>query len=152
MILEYVLSEESKSNEAIAGYDLKTADYNDFTYGDMFTGDLILCDESTDFSQKFGWIPILDIGEELYRISNKIEVDNHCEYEFTANSNKIVFDKEGEDVLISTNYQNGVIRIGVEEYKLQAQKFLRGALADLLLLRPEAAVNPYVVSLKNEQN
>lgn len=147
MKIDYIVSEKSTADEAVSGYDMRTADYNDFTYSDIFFGEVTITDEST--GKVFNiWVPILDLAEEMYLISRRIGTKPHCVYDFTTSGQKILFDKEDDHILISNDYQDGVIRSSLVVFNQQVYMFLNDALNDLLHLRPETNESPYIAKLK----
>jgi len=147
MKIDYIVSEKSTADEVVVGYDMRTADYNDFTYSDIFFGEVTITDEST--KEVFNiWVPILDLAEEMYLISKRVGTELHCVYDFTTSGQKILFDKEDDRILISRDYQDGVIQSSLVVFNQQVYKFLNDALNDLLRLRPETKKSPYIAKLK----
>jgi len=147
MKIDYIVSEKSTADEVVVGYDMRTADYNDFTYSDIFFGEVTITDEST--KEVFNiWVLILDLAEEMYLISKRVGTELHCVYDFTTSGQKILFDKEDDRILISRDYQDGVIQSSLVVFNQQVYKFLNDALNDLLRLRPETKKSPYIAKLK----
>lgn len=146
--LNYEISEKSRELNGLHGYDLSNISLTDLHYSDLFTGNLIVKNETTDLSAGWGWIPILHAAQTINDISKNL-VDNYQdEYEFTENSDKLLFNCTEGAVRITATYAEGEIAVSYEEFKVAAGSFLSRSLAEFCSIRPEAASSPVLLEIE----
>jgi len=128
--LSYSLS--GSWNERAEAVDWKTADETTLRY-EAFLGDQILIVNGVDFSAKWGWVPLMDFAACLVRIVKGLEAgESELVFEFTESDAQLQFNRQGNNVLITSNYNNGKATVRLDELKkaanLHAERVLNEAM------------------------
>lgn len=144
MHLDYRLSEDWDENST----DLAAADETDLRYC-AATGDIILRQDQTDLSARWGWIPLIDFALALREIANALGVTEGSEtFEFTESDATLRFERRGQEVTISGSYAMGEIIVSFTAFREQATDFGRRLNGELLAKRPELRLNPVYQDFK----
>ena len=138
MHLDYRLSEDWDENST----DLAAADETDLRFY-AATGDIILRNDQTDLSARWGWIPLIDFALALRKIAEALAVKDGSEtFEFTESDATLQFDRRGQEMTIIGSYATGEINVSFAAFKEQTTDFARRLDAELLAKRPELRLNP----------
>ncbi|MBV8143189.1 MAG: hypothetical protein JO279_06430 [Verrucomicrobia bacterium] len=144
MQIDYRLSEDWDENSI----DLAAADETDLRYC-AATGDIILRNDQTDLSAKWGWIPLIDFALALREIGEVLAVTEGTEtFEFTESDATLQFNRRGEQMIIRGSYRAGEINAPFSAFEEQVRDFARRLDMELLAKRPELKSNPVYQDLK----
>jgi hypothetical protein len=140
--LSYSLS--SSWNERASGVDWARADETTLRYK-VFLGDQLFIVNGVDFSAKWGWVPLLDFAACLVKITEELE-NGHSEqvFEFTESDAQLQFNRQGDSVLITSNYSNGRATVQMSELKAAANSYAERVLSDAMSLHQGLRANPSV--------
>ena len=128
MHLDYRLSEDWDENSI----NLAAADETDLRYY-AATGDVILRNDRSDLSAKWGWIPLIDFALAWREIAEVLAV--------TESDATLRFERRGQEIIIRGSYASGEITVPFTEFGEQAQDFARRLDAELLAKCPELRRN-----------
>jgi hypothetical protein len=138
MHLDYRISEDWDENST----DLAAADETDLRYY-VATGDLILRNDQTDLSARWGWIPLVDFALALREIADALSVtEGSRTFEFTESDATLQFERRGQNITISGSYALGTIAVPFTAFRDQARDFGERLDEELLAKRPELKMNP----------
>jgi hypothetical protein len=144
MHFDYRLSEDWDENST----DLAAADETDLRYY-AATGDIILRQDQTNLSARWGWIPLIDFALAMREIAEALAVAEGSEtFEFTESEATLQFERRGEEVAISGSYAPGEIKIPFTTFDERARDFALRLDAELLAKRPELGQNPVYQGFK----
>ncbi len=138
MHLDYRLSEDWDENST----DLTAAEETDLRFY-VATGDIILRNDQTDLSARWGWIPLIDFALALRVITQALGVKDGCElFEFTESDATLQFERHGQEMTIRGSYATGEITVPFAAFTDQVEDFARRLDIELLAKRPEFKLNP----------
>jgi hypothetical protein len=144
MHFDYRLSEDWDENST----DLAAADETDLRYY-AATGDIILRQDQTNLSARWGWIPLIDFALAMREIAEALAVAEGSEtFEFIESEATLQFERRGEEVAISGSYAPGEIKIPFTTFDERARDFALRLDAELLAKRPELGQNPVYQGFK----
>ncbi len=144
MHLDYQLSEDWDENSA----DLAAADETDLRYY-LAIGDLILRNDQTDLSARWGWIPLIDFALAIREIAEALELTQGAQtFEFTESDATLDFERRGEEMIVSGSYATGEIIIPFAAFKEQAADFARRLDVEVRAKRPDLELNPVYQDFK----
>jgi hypothetical protein len=140
MHLNYQLSEDRETDwSSVTEEDLRyrgALGHLDFHVGDK------------DFSVDWGWIPLVDLAASFAEIVRKLEGGSPSEtFEFTESDAWVRFERQGEKVLISTSYGEGVAEIALHSASAAVKSFRERLRSELDRRHPQAAHNSAVRKL-----
>jgi hypothetical protein len=128
--------------------DLAAAEETDLRYY-AATGDIILRQDQTNLSARWGWIPLIDFALAMRKIAEALAVTEGSEtFEFTESEAKLQFDRRGQEITISGSYAPGKITIPFAAFIEKARDFGQRLDAELLAKRPELSQNPVYQAFK----
>jgi hypothetical protein len=137
MHLDYRLSEDWDENSI----NLAAADETELRYY-AATGDVILRNDQSDLSARWGWIPLIDFALAWREIAEVLAVTEGSEtFEFTESDATLRFERRGEEIIIRGSYASGEITVPFTEFGEQAQDFARRLDSELLAKCPELRRN-----------
>src|ERR1700675_1184757 len=132
MHLDYRLSEDWDENSA----DLAAAEETDLRFY-AATGDIILRNDQTDLSARWGWIPLIDFALALREITQALAVKDGGElFEFTESDATLQFERHGPEMMIRGSYADGEITVPFAAFTDQVKDFGRRLDIELLAKRP----------------
>ena len=144
MYLDYRLSEDWDENSS----DLAAADETELRYY-AATGDIIIRNDQTDLSARWGWIPLIDFALALRKIAATLTIEQGREtFEFTESDATLRFDRYGHGMTITGSYAAGEITVSFTVFVDQAKDFARRLDAELVAKRPELKLNPVYEAFK----
>jgi hypothetical protein len=144
MHFDYRLSEDWDENSV----DLAAAEETDLRYY-AATGDIILRQDQTNLSARWGWIPLIDFALAMREIAEALVVTEGSEtFEFTESEATLLFDRRGQEMTISGSYAPGKITIPFTAFMEKARDFGQRLDAELLAKRPELGRNPVYQAFK----
>jgi hypothetical protein len=144
MHLDYRLSEDWDENSA----DLAAADETDLRYY-LAIGDLILRNDQTDLSARWGWIPLIDFALAMREIAEALELTEGAQtFEFTESDATLDFERRGEEMIVSGSYATGEIIVPFAAFKEQAADFARRLDVEVRAKRPDLELNPVYQDFK----
>jgi hypothetical protein len=144
MHLDYRLSDDWDENST----DLLMADETGLRFY-AATGDIVLRNEETDLSARWGWIPLIDFALSLRKIAEALAVGDGSEtFEFTESEATLQFARRGQEMLIRGSYATGEITLPFAEFTARAMDFARRLDAELLAKSPELGRNPAYQDLR----
>jgi hypothetical protein len=144
MHFDYRLSEDWDENST----DLAAADETDLRYY-AANGDIILRKDQTNLSAGWGWIPLIDFALAMREISEALADGEGSEtFEFTESEAKLQFDRQGQEMTISSSYAPGEITVPFTAFVEKARDFGQRLNAELLAKRPELRQNPVYQAFK----
>ena len=144
MYLDYRLSEDWDENSS----DLATADETELRYY-AATGDIIIRNDQTDLSARWGWIPLIDFALSLRKIAATLTIAEGSEtFEFTESDATLRFDRHGHGMTITGSYAAGEITVSFTVFADQAKDFAQRLDAELVAKRPELKLNPVYEAFK----
>jgi hypothetical protein len=101
-----------------------------------------------DFSADWDWIPLVDLAASFREILRKLEGGSQSEtFEFTESDAWIRFERQGETVLVTTSYGEGVGENSLTALSEAANSFRERLHTELVRKHPEAANNAAVKKL-----
>jgi hypothetical protein len=107
-------------------------------------GDLIFHAGEHDFSALWGWIPLIDLAASFATILEKLERTTGAEtFEFTESDAWIRFERQGQEVTITTSYRPGAAKIPLSELKAKVREFQEKLKTELTAKYPEAKSNQH---------
>jgi hypothetical protein len=137
MDLDYRFSEDWDENSI----NLATADETDLRYY-AATGDVILRNDQSDLSARWGWIPLIDFALACRKIAEVLAVTEGSEtFEFTESDATLRFERRGQKIIIRGNYASGEITVPFTEFGEQVRDFARRLDVELLAKCPELRRN-----------
>ena len=137
MHLDYRLSEDWDENSI----NLAAADETELRYY-AATGDVILRNDQSDLSARWGWIPLIDFALAWREIAEALAVMEGSEtFEFTESDATLRFERRGEEIIIRGSYASGEITVPFAEFGERAQDFARRLDSELLAKCPELRRN-----------
>ena len=137
MHLDYRLSEDWDENSI----NLAAADETELRYY-AATGDVILRNDQSDLSARWGWIPLIDFALAWREIAEALAVMEGSEtFEFTESDATLRFERRGEEIIIRGSYASGEITVPFAEFGERAQDFARRLDSELLAKCPELKRN-----------
>ncbi len=144
MHLDYRLSEDWDENSA----DLAAADETDLRYYAAI-GDVILRNDQTDLSARWGWIPLIDFALAMREITKALESTEGTQtFEFTESDATLDFERRGEEMIVSGSYATGEIVVPFAAFKEQAADFARRLDEEVRAKRPDLELNPVYQDFK----
>lgn len=144
MHLDYRLSEDWDENSA----DLAAADETDLRYYAAI-GDVILRNDQTDLSARWGWIPLIDFALAMREIAKALESTEGTQtFEFTESDATLDFERRGEEMIVSGSYATGEIVVPFAAFKEQAADFARRLDEEVRAKRPDLELNPVYQDFK----
>jgi hypothetical protein len=144
MHLDYRLSEDWDENSA----DLAAADETDLRYYAAI-GDVILRNDQTDLSARWGWIPLIDFALAMREIAEALESTEGTQtFEFTESDATLDFERRGEEMIVSGSYATGEIVVPFAAFKEQAADFARRLDEEVRAKRPDLELNPVYQDFK----
>jgi hypothetical protein len=137
--LSYILSADWSAKAA--NTDWAAADETTLRYG-AFMGDQMFTVDSADFSAKWGWVPILDFAASLVKITQGLLADEtELVFEFTESDAQLQFNRQGPNVLITSNYSSAKATVLLSELERAASSYAECVLRDALNLHPALKAN-----------
>jgi hypothetical protein len=137
MHLDYRLSEDWDENSI----NLAAADETELRYY-AATGDVILRNDQSDLSARWGWIPLIDFALALRKIAEALAVTEGNEtFEFTESDATLRFERRGQEIIVRGSYASGEITVSFTEFSEQAREFARRLDAELRAKCPELGRN-----------
>lgn len=129
--------------------NLKTADSMTLHY-DHFLGDILLRVGGYDLNADWGWVPVLDFAVCMKEITSSLEDGNPQIFEFTESDAYIKMEREGNTVLLSTNYgpDPSRIRIDYDHFSDAVERFCKNLIIYLTNELPELNTNSYIQTIK----
>jgi hypothetical protein len=144
MRIDFRLSEDWDEDLA----DLTTAEETDLRYY-VAPGDVVLCTDQADLSANWGWIPLVDFALALREIADALsEAEGSETFEFTESEATLQFDRVGDQVVITSSYAPGELRVPFSDFRYQVDEFTRRLNKELLQNHPELELNPEYQRLK----
>jgi hypothetical protein len=126
--------------------DLASADEMTLRY-DLFSGDQVFVVDGVDFSAKWGWIPLLDFAACLVKIVSGLEAgESELVFEFTESDAQLQFNRQGSDVLITSNYSDGKATVRLDELKGAVNSHAERLLNEALRAHPALKYNRSLMS------
>ena len=144
--IQYILSHDQSS---MANLDLAVCSPAKIHYY-TFVGDIIFIINNIDFSAKWDWVPILDFGIDLCRITYNLQASQKEEYEFTESTDAIYFELHNGNVRITTNYVGGEAFVQYEELKIASLIFLTSIINDFYDIAPALKENAYILDVAEQ--
>jgi hypothetical protein len=144
IVLDYELSWNRRASEV----DLRTADETALRYR-CFLGDVVFLVDESDFSARWGWVPILDFAMSLRTMAGGL-VDGPSQkqsFEFTESDAELVFEREGSMVKIEANYVPVTAEVPHVDLSVDAERFLARVIRELERSYPALAENAFVAGL-----
>jgi hypothetical protein len=133
MHFDYRLSEDWDENSV----DLAAAEETDLRYY-AATGDIILREDQTNLSARWGWIPLIDFALAMREIAEALAITEGSEtFEFTESEATLLFDRRGQEMTISGSYAPGKITIPLTEFMEKARDLGQRLDAELRAKHPE---------------
>jgi hypothetical protein len=140
MHLDYQLKEDSAT-------DWSSVSEEDLRYR-VALGDLIFHVGNKDFSAAWGWIPLVDLAASFAEILRKLEGGSASEtFEFTESDAWVRFERNGDKILVSASYGEGVGEIGLHSAAEAVRSFRERLRSELVSKHPQAAHNTAVRKL-----
>jgi hypothetical protein len=144
MHFDYRLSEDWDKNST----DLASAEETDLRYY-AATGDIILRDDQTDLSARWGWIPLIDFALAMREVAEALAVpEGNKTFEFTESEATLQFDRRGQELIISGSYATGKITMPFTAFVEKTRDLAQRLDAELLAKRPELGQNPAYQAFK----
>ena len=107
-----------------------------------FLGDQIFVVDEADFSARWEWVPLLDFAACLYAIVEKLKGgEKALVFEFTESDAQIQFNKQGDKVLITSNYRNAKSTVLLGELNAAVYSYTKQILQDAMDFSPELKAN-----------
>jgi hypothetical protein len=123
--------------------DMASADSSLLRYH-LFPGDVVVVDESVDFSARRGWVQVLDFASGLTAVEAALERNDEARFEFTESDAALNFCLENGDVCVASTYATGLMRVGASAFRQQVERFVRRVVRDLCRQYPRLALNPEI--------
>lgn len=128
VVLDFQLSSSWRAQ--VAEKNLRYASLEDLHY-DLFLGDVWFRCNGADYSALWGWIPIVDFAVSLARISRKIPLSGHEQFEFTESESVLDFEYHAGQVTISASYTADSTSVAQEELRRSVENFAERVLRDI---------------------
>jgi hypothetical protein len=139
IVLSYQLS--SEWNARASNIDWSHADETTLRYG-AFLGDQTFIVNQTDFSAKWGWVPILDFAACLVEITRGLmKGEAELIFEFTESDAHLQFNRQSDNVLITSNYGSATATVPLRELEQAACSYAERVLIDAINLHPRLKAN-----------
>lgn len=109
----------------------------------VLLGDIVFKGDGWDFSTNWGWVPIVDFAISMKQIADVLLEHDFAEtsFEFTESSASIGFRRNGDIVLISSNYAEGEGRVPLVSLKGDIDSFVRRVVRELPERHPSLREN-----------
>lgn len=129
--------------------DLSRADESVLLYS-SFLGDVVFAVDDTDFSARWGWIPILDFARNFFLVVKELPNESQFSYEFTESDAAINLRMADDEVIVSATYVSGTARISYEELLSQTHAFVNRILKEFGAAYPLLKENPIFLAYQAE--
>jgi hypothetical protein len=126
--------------------DLRSADEMELRY-DCFLGDISFEINGTDFSARWGWVPVLDFALALRAITSALAESDHETFEFTESDATIEFTKRNGKIRLEAGYADASADVDYAELSLEAERFAARLLRELGEEHPGLRENPLIEEL-----
>jgi hypothetical protein len=145
-VIELSYSFASSWNERAAGFSWSSADETTLRFK-AFLGDQIFIANGVDFSARWGWVPLMDFAACLVRIINRLETgEPELVFEFTESDAQLQFNRQGNNVLITSNYCNGKAAVELGELRAAAILHADRVLNEAINSHPALKANSSLMS------
>jgi len=141
LTLEYQLDPTAASRQA--GVDLAIAEPEALRYN-LFLGNVYLRGDGADFSAAWGWVPVLDFALGMKDIAEALDHTPGERFEFTESNAALDFRRENNDVVITSTYSPGTLRVPFSQFCEQVRGFLRKVISELATGNLRLAANPEI--------
>lgn len=122
--------------------DLAKATEVDFRFR-VALGDLILAAPATDFSARWGWVPLIDFGASVHEILNHLKRGGaRSQFEFTESEATLTFVRHETGLVITASYAPGQIQIPIGSFEERLRRFEGELRADLVKHQPALDRHP----------
>ncbi len=113
--------------------DVAKADETTLRYN-LFLGSLILKKGNNLISIDWDWVPLLDFALCLLTICNSLvqKTSGKEEFEFTESEAKIIFQRDGDTVRITTSFSTEILEMNFEDFQKATRKFYKDVIFDVL--------------------
>lgn len=102
--------------------------------------------DGTDFSARWGWVPVLDFVLGLRALTDRLLETSEVAFEFTESDATIEVERQGDSVIIA-NYTSGTTRARYAELSLETERFVARVVDDFTCRYAGLARNEYVAAL-----
>lgn len=107
-----------------------------------FLGDIHIRDESVDLSAEWGWVSVLSFVIAVRKLVASLD-DGQCrEFEIPDSDYHVRFARQGQWVDITTDYEDGTIRVGIRELGAATMDMLRKMRRHVEHAHPDVRRNP----------
>jgi hypothetical protein len=106
-------------------------------------GDLILAAPPSDFSARWGWIPLIDFVVSVREIISHLRRGGtRSRFEFTESEATLSFARHEADLVITASYAPGDLRVPLTSFAERLRWFEGGLRADLVKEHPALDHHP----------
>ncbi|MBV9997560.1 MAG: hypothetical protein JO015_00445 [Verrucomicrobia bacterium] len=131
--------------------DLAKATEVDFRFR-VALGDLILAAPPSDFSARWGWIPLIDFAVSVREILSHLKRGGaRSQFEFTESEATLTFVRHETGLVITASYAPGEIPIPLSSFEERLRWFEGGLRADLVKNQPALERHPVFNRLLPEE-
>lgn len=98
--------------------------------------------EGADFSARWGWVQILDFALGLRNVELELARGDDAHFEFTESNQFLKFSLHHDEVVISSSYAAGLIKLPADAFRSELRAFVGRVIDDLCEQHPALLVNP----------
>lgn len=128
--------------------DMAAADATALRYR-LFPGDVVFRNDDVDFSTQWRWVQVLDFALSLEAIDAALDADREARFEFTESDAALDFRLEVNDVVVSSTYAPGLLRVEASEFHAATKRFAQLVIHELCEQHPGLAENPAIRSIRD---
>ncbi|NII29044.1 hypothetical protein HB364_28455 [Pseudoflavitalea sp. X16] len=133
--IEYNFSNTNSEN--IVDADETTLRYS------LFLGNLTLKNAGKSIKIDWDWVPLLDFALSMVMICDNLHENKNGEelFEFTESDEKIIFEKNGNKIKITTSFTDDALEMDFVIFKTITDKFYKKLISDIFIKNQELKDN-----------
>ena len=140
-MIELAYNLSSSWNAKVQRVDWANADEMTLRYR-AFLGDQVFIVNGSDFSAKWGWVPILDFAAGLVAATRGLAAGvTELVFEFTDSDAHLQFNRQGSNTLVTSSYNNAIATVPTNELLQAANSYAERVLRDAISLNPALKAN-----------